>query len=183
MIVKYPDPVLRKRTKTFSTYTPEIKKTIELLEKELRKSGTGVGLAAPQIGKSKRIFALKDHHQIKTVCNPEIISNFEREKAFPRIEQEDQSQEDFLEGCLSFPGIYGTVKRWLRIRVKYETLNSKDKLVKKEEELEGFLAIVFQHELDHLNGVLFVDHIKEDQGKLYKEIDNKLKKIKVSEVL
>jgi peptide deformylase len=71
-----------------------------------------------------------------------------------------------VEGCLSFPNLYGMVRRYLVIEAEWMEIFKK-KLIKKKSELSGFEAIVFQHEVDHLEGILFVDHIKEDGGKLY----------------
>ena len=88
------------------------------------------------------------------------------------IRLEDGGEEDFLEGCLSFPDFFGTVKRYLKIEAEWEVLQCRTdgsfELVKKTKIMNGFEAIVFQHEADHLDGVLFIDHIKRDGGKFYK---------------
>ena len=88
---------------------------------------------------------------------------------------DEKNDEDFLEGCLSFPQFFGTVKRYLRIKLVWQEIID-GKLVKKKQKIEGFEAVVLQHEIDHLNGVLFVDHVKEDKGKFYKMIEGKLVK-------
>jgi len=88
----------------------------------------------------------------------------------------DGQREDFYEGCLSFPDLYGTVKRWLKIKVSCKTLNQKGKLEAKEEVLEDLWAIVFQHELDHLNGKLFVDHLSPIKRAMAKKKLDKFKR-------
>ncbi|MFK4784495.1 peptide deformylase [Fusobacterium sp. MFO224] len=102
----------------------------------------GVGLAAPQIGINKQLFVIDIGEGPRKVINPEIIEM-----------SEDHNDSD--EGCLSVPGIYKKVRRANKIKVKY--LDENGSTV--EEEMEGFLAKAFQHENDHLNGVLFVDRI------------------------
>lgn len=102
----------------------------------------GVGLAAPQIGVNKQLFVVDIGNGPRKVINPEIIEM-----------SDDCNESD--EGCLSVPGIYKKVKRANRIKVRY--LNENKEIV--EEEMEGFLAKAFQHENDHLNGVLFIERI------------------------
>ena len=88
----------------------------------------------------------------------------------------------FLEGCLSFPGFFGRVKRWLSIRAIWQEVKG-DKLVKKEESLSGFEAVVWQHERDHLDGVMFVDRVKKDKGKFFKWENGQMIKTKVANLL
>lgn len=106
------------------------------------KQAHGIGLAANQIGISKRFFVLQIEDKVKKIINPEII-----EKSTELVEIE--------EGCLSIPGIYKPVIRPNKIKVKY--LNEEGNEV--IEELEDIWARAFLHELDHLDGVLFVDKI------------------------
>lgn len=174
MIVKYPNEILRKKCQRVKKLNKIVIETIDLLKKNLLKSLIGVGLSAPQIGKDLRIFIINIPNQpkLRVFINPEVVDTFNGEKTYPMI-LNNEKEENFLEGCLSFPNIYGTVKRWLEIKVEYfnETLE------KRKEVLSCFEAIVFQHELDHLDGKLFVDHVKEESGKLYKERDGKLERI------
>ena len=140
-IVFYGDPVLRETSKEVTEITKEVKKNLnEMLE--LMRESNGVGLAANQIGLTERYFVGEVDGKIKKIINPEIIEFSEE-----IIELE--------EGCLSIPGIYKRVKRPEKIKVKY--LNEKGETV--EEEFDGVWARVFQHELDHLNGVLFIDKL------------------------
>lgn len=194
MIFVYPDPVLRNKSKKIATPNKDLDKVVKLLEKELGKSKIGVGLSAPQVGENHRVFAFKNTHAtcgddchcsekgIQVFINPKIIDTYNKEKDYVQTLTEDGHREDFMEGCLSFPDLYGTVKRWLKVKVAYQVLKN-GKLSNKEELLEGFRAIVFQHELDHLDGVLFVDHVKEDNGKIFKQIDGELKEIDIKQIL
>jgi peptide deformylase len=115
---------------------------------ETMHSVNGIGLAATQIGISKRV-AVIDISQEKN--EPFVIIN-------PEIEILDTSKnEDYDEGCLSVPGFFETISRPSDIKLTYQDLSGE----KKEIKPEGLLTKVVQHELDHLNGRLFVDHISE----------------------
>lgn len=103
----------------------------------------GVGLAAPQVGISQRFFVMDVGNGPVAVINPEIL------EASPETEIAE-------EGCLSFPEIFVEIERSKRVKVRYQ--NVRGEFV--EEELEGYPARVFQHEFDHLNGVLIIDRIK-----------------------
>ena len=107
----------------------------------------GVGIAAPQVGINRRIVIVqrfdKEEKPFETIINPEILNS--SDSLWKRIE-----------GCLSIPEIRDTVERSWEITVKYSTLDGKIK----QEVVSGFTARIFQHEIDHLNGVLFTDYIK-----------------------
>ena len=196
MIVVYPDPILRKKCRLVKARGRNLAETINLLKKTLTDSKVGVGLAAPQVGRDQRVFLIKsleDHHchcnqcqcdPFRVFINPRIIDHFNQEKTYPLILANGGKKEKFLEGCLSFPHLYGPVKRWLKVKVGYQEIDvDTGELKAKEEVLEDFQAIVFQHELDHLNGILFVDHIKEEDGKLYREENGNLEEISPVNVL
>lgn len=103
----------------------------------------GIGLAAPQVGVSKRIFVCDDGEgKVRKVINPVIT------------ELTDETQE-YEEGCLSVPGIFRKVERVKKINIKYLNENGEEI----DEDVEGFLPVVMQHENDHLNGVLFVERV------------------------
>ncbi len=126
---------------------------------ETMESVEGVGLAAPQIGKNIRAFVLGiGEANIRKVINPEILS-------------ESSELEEGDEGCLSVPGIYKSVKRPTSIKVRYTTPD--EEII--ETEISGFLAKAFQHEFDHLNGVLFVEKISPISKKI---ISKKLQLLK-----
>lgn len=109
---------------------------------EIMHKAKGIGLAANQIGITKRFFILDIDDVVRKIINPEIL-----EKSSNSIEME--------EGCLSIPGIYKSVRRPEKIKVKY--LNEKGEEI--IEDMDGLLSRAFQHELDHLDGVLFVEKI------------------------
>jgi peptide deformylase len=144
-IVHWPDPVLLKGTKPVEAVDDDLRDTVENMSRlmvELR----GVGLAAPQVGIAKRFMLVSptgDLDDVRVVVNPEIL----------RAEGEEEMEE----GCLSFPGVYGTVRRATNLHVRYRDLD----WAPKELELTGFVARIFQHEFDHLNGVVFVDRMSQ----------------------
>ncbi len=102
----------------------------------------GIGIAAPQIGVLKRIIIVDRGTGPEAYINPEIVAS-----SFRKIESE--------EGCLSVPGIYGMVTRSKKVKVKAQTLDGQTIVLKEE----GLPSIIFQHEIDHLNGVLFIDKV------------------------
>jgi peptide deformylase len=191
-IVKYPDPVLKKKCRQVKKNDKKLKEVINKLNTGLKDSSNGIGLSAPQVGEDLCVFVI-DHPEhnhaeaesdsVQTYINPEITDTFDKEKVYPQVYTEDGEREEFYEGCLSFPGIYGAVKRWMEIKVKYQTLNEEGDLEFKEEVLQGLTAIVFQHELDHLKGVLFVDHIKKDNGQIFKDTGKDLEELDIDDVM
>ncbi len=108
----------------------------------------GVGIAAPQVGISRRVVLVqrfdKDGEPFEAFINPEILS-------------QSDSTVFGMEGCLSVPEIFGKVERASSIRLKYRTMQFKDTT----ETVQGFTAVIFQHEIDHLNGILFIDRMVE----------------------
>ena len=146
-ILKFPDQDLRTKAEVVETFDAALKTLTDDMF-ETMHSVNGIGLAATQIGISKRV-AVIDISQEKN--EPFVIIN-------PEIEILDTSKnEDYDEGCLSVPGFFETVSRPSDIKLTYQDLNGE----KKEIKPEGLLTKVVQHELDHLNGRLFVDHISE----------------------
>lgn len=145
-----PDPVLRKKAKRVGIIDRSIRKLVADMMDTMHAAPGGIGLAAPQIGVSLRVIVveLPDEQPI-CLINPEIVR---------------KGQEITLdEGCLSVPGYRGEIKRSLTITVKGLDLDGKPVRLKGE----GLLAEALQHEIDHTNGMLFVDRI-EDKSKLYK---------------
>ncbi|WP_226681213.1 peptide deformylase [Sutcliffiella horikoshii] len=141
-IVKYPAPVLEQNCETVTIFD---KRLIRLLSNmyDTMLEADGVGLAAPQVGIAKRIAIvdIDDKHGKIELINPEIVKE-EGEQVGP-------------EGCLSFPDLYGEVKRADYVKVRAQ--NRKGKWY--ELEARGFLARAIQHEIDHLNGVLFTSKV------------------------
>lgn len=141
-IRKYGDPILREVAQKVEKVDDEILKILDNMV-ETMYSTKGVGLAAPQVGISKRIFVCdQGDGVIRKIINPVIT---------PLTD----TLIDCEEGCLSVPGIYKKVQRPEKIKIEY--MNEKGEEV--TEEVEGFLAIIMQHEYDHLEAVLFVDRI------------------------
>jgi len=180
-IVKFPSKILRTKTKRVERVDEELMVETEELKKILEASENGAGLAAPQIGIDKSFLGIKEKEGVKILINPKLEVSF-GEKVYPKIIEDDGGESDFLEGCLSFPDLYGTVKRFLKIKVNWEEIID-NKLETKSKILEGFEAIVWQHEADHLEGILFVDHIKEEGGKFYSWKGKEKIEIEINEVL
>ena len=146
-ILKFPDQDLRIKAKPVETFDEELKTLTDDMF-ETMHSVNGIGLAATQIGVAKQV-AVIDISPEKN--EPLVIVN-------PAIQILDPSKtEDYDEGCLSVPGFFETISRPSDIKLYYQDLNGK----KQEIKPEGLLTKVVQHELDHLNGRLFVDHISE----------------------
>ena len=146
-ILKFPDQDLRIKAKPVETFDEELKTLTEDMF-ETMHSVNGIGLAATQIGVAKQV-AVIDISPEKN--EPLVIVN-------PAIQILDPSKsEDYDEGCLSVPGFFEKISRPSDIKLSYQDLNGK----KQEIKPEGLLTKVVQHELDHLNGRLFVDHISE----------------------
>ena len=160
-ILMYPDPRLLKNSLKIEKIDAEVKGIAEDLL-ETMYLAEGVGLAAPQIGINKRIFVMdcsdkQEKREYVIAINPEIISS-------------SQEFKTYKEGCLSIPEITEEVVRPEKVHVRYEDLYGK----LKTEKLEGLWATCFQHELDHLNGKLFIDYLKPIKKTLIK---NKIKKL------
>jgi peptide deformylase len=159
------DPVLRQKSKAVITVDKKIGKLIQDLKDTLsvQKEPEGVGLAAPQIGKNLRVFVANYKGFERVVVNPEIIK-IESGIRDQESGKTKKSKREILEGCLSLPYYYGPLKRAAEITVKY--LNEKGEEV--TETFEGFNAQIIMHEIDHLEGILFVDHLLKEKKPLYK---------------
>ncbi|MEG6615236.1 peptide deformylase [Peptococcaceae bacterium 1198_IL3148] len=140
-VVKNGDPILREKAATVPKITPNIIKLLDNMRDTMYAS-KGVGLAAPQIGISKRVVVVDIGEGLIELINPEII--------------EGSGVETDYEGCLSIPGIIGEVSRASAVIVK--ALNRDGQEV--QYKAKGYLARAFQHEIDHLEGILFIDKAK-----------------------
>ncbi|MBI4745426.1 MAG: peptide deformylase [Deltaproteobacteria bacterium] len=145
-ILKYPDPILKRKADPVTQITDEVRRLIDDMAETMYEA-PGVGLAAPQIGRSARVIVIdvnsKEEGKRELVCmvNPEII--------------EQRGETVWEEGCLSVPDYTADVRRAERVVVKGLDRNGKEEVIVGE----GLLSIVFQHEIDHLNGVLFIDRL------------------------
>jgi peptide deformylase len=113
--------------------------------------------------------------------NPKIVKVF-GEKTRPMMVFDDNKKETFFEGCLSFPDLFGTVKRYLKIEAVWDEIID-GQLEPQKEILEGIESIAYQHELDHLDGILFIDRVKEEKGELYEYVEDKKRKVDVEELV
>ncbi|OWA36906.1 peptide deformylase [Saccharibacillus sp. O16] len=140
LIVKEPDEVLHKKAKEVTKITPNVQKLMDDMA-ETMYDADGVGLAAPQVGILKRIIVIDvgDEHGLIAMINPEIM--------------ERDGEQIGPEGCLSIPGLNGDVRRAMNVTVKGLNREGEEFTVTGS----GLLARAFQHEIDHLNGVLFTD--------------------------
>ena len=145
-IIKAPDPILKKRCMPVDAVDDEIRRLMDDML-ETMYSAPGVGLAAPQIAIHKRIIVV-DGSDRDSGRSPLQIAN-------PEIVKLSDDIATFDEGCLSFPDQYAEVKRPVSVRVRYIDYNN----APQEIEAEGLLSTCIQHEIDHLDGKLFVDHI------------------------
>jgi peptide deformylase len=162
-IIYLPHDSLRQRSVKVGFINEEIKQIIEDMKlatidwENSREHEVGVALAAVQIDKLYRIVVIREDFNDKNNTNFDVFIN-------PKIVKYECEVEEDFEGCLSVRDVYGKVPRNTKIRVDALDENGKAIRVK----AEGFLARVFQHEIDHTNGKLFVDHIKNDPEAFYK---------------
>lgn len=172
-IIALPNPHLREKSKRVGIITDEIKQIVQDMKDatidwdKSRDHEVGVALAAVQIDRLYKIVVVrnnydnKEDHEFTVFINPEITK------------KEGEIKEDF-EGCLSVPNIYGKVPRHSKVRVKALDIDGREFRVTAED----FLARIFQHEIDHCNGMVFIDHIKENPEAFYRlDDDGKLEEL------
>lgn len=160
-IVKYPDERLKRVCEPVEEITPEIRALCDDML-ETMYAAPGVGLAAPQVGVNKRLLVM-DHKAAEEIKMPRVLIN-------PRLELLGEMIVSEQEGCLSVPlGYRADVPRSEKVRLEALTPDG----TKIDEILEGYEAIIVQHEYDHLDGKLFIDHISRLKRTLY---DGKVKK-------
>jgi peptide deformylase len=165
-IIALPNPHLRKRSKRVGVVTDEILKLIEDMKSATldweasREHEVGVALAAVQIDVLYRVvvvrnnFDKREDHSFHVFINPEIVK------------KEGKVTEDY-EGCLSIKDLYGKVPRHQKVKLKALNEHGKEFRVT----VEGFLARIFQHEIDHTNGIVYIDHIKDNPKAFYRLSD------------
>jgi len=163
-ILKYPHPTLKKRSETVSLIDEDVKRLINDMRETMYAAG-GIGLAACQIGVSRRVIILDvspvdPQHSFFALINPEIIS--------------EEGETDHEEGCLSVPDYLEKIKRKEKVWVK--GLSPEGKEI--EIEGDGILAIALQHEIDHTDGILILDRVSRLKREIYR---NRLKREKRKE--
>ncbi|CAN0117434.1 unnamed protein product [Pylaiella littoralis] len=146
-ILKYPHPALRAENEEIVEFDDDVKKLARDMFK-LMYAAKGVGLAAPQVGVNKRLMVFNPEGDVKNWLDEATLVN-------PKIVASGKGKITAEEGCLSFPGMGGMVERqnW----VKVEAVNAKGKKIKKK--YTGWTARIFQHEYDHLQGTVYIDHL------------------------
>lgn len=172
-LVIAPDPLLQTKSKPVEQVDDALRKFMDDMVQTMYAQG-GIGLAAVQVGQLKRVLVMDVDYEVVaepkdcSCCIPEIKNDNPIYIVNPVIEEESSDINTYKEGCLSFPGTRANVDRPESVRVKYLDYNGKEQVVN----MDGIKATCVQHEIDHLNGVTFIDHI----SKLKRDVI--LKKIK-----
>ncbi len=159
-IVRYPEPVLRAKCRPVTQVTPDIRDLAANMLETMRDAH-GVGLAAPQVGHDVQLAVIDVSHDPQCVTflsvngqAADLVKHMPVVFLNPRLEL-GNAKETGEEGCLSFPGLRGDIRRSAAMKVTFETLDGHTVTM----ETDGLLARAFQHEIDHLNGVLFIDRM------------------------
>ena len=161
------DKRLRQVSKEVKSFDKNLQKLIEDLTEtlEAQTDPPGLGLSAPQIGFLKRVFVGRIRSKIKGFVNPKILKLSRQEVTI-------------LEGCLSVPELYGHVARPAELDLESQDVRGR----KSARHYKGLPARIIQHEVDHLNGVLFIDHVHTQNGKMFKVEKDKRGKEQLLEV-
>lgn len=165
----YGDPVLRKKTENITTEYPNLNELIDNMF-ETMDASNGVGLAAPQIGRAIRLFVVDSTHMYEDENKGERMVFIN-----PTIVEEVGDPWTFEEGCLSIPHIREDVIRQAKVTVSYQDADFKTH----KKVFDGMTARVIQHEYDHIEGVLFIDHISAFKRQLIKNKLNAISKGRV----
>lgn len=173
-ILLYPNPILRQIAQPIIDFGEPLKKLVADLKSASLNSkesqAKAVGLAANQIGSLNRVFLISmPDKTIQPIINPQILKS--SHKTMSQLPENLQ----FLEGCLSFPGYYGFIDRPIKIKVHYWQSNG----LSKTAILTPPFSAYFQHERDHLDGILFIDYLKKSHEQMYQNnpLTGKLKPI------
>lgn len=152
-ILKFPDPKLKLVAKAVTNFDKQLEKIVaDMLE--TMYDAVGVGLAATQVDIDQRILVLdcsEDRSKPQAIINPIIVSH--------------SGTIYWEEGCLSFPGIYAKVRRHERVVIKYQDVRGEEQTI----EADGLLGVCLQHEIDHLNGITFYDHLSPLKQKILRK--------------
>ena len=144
-ILHYPDPRLHQSATPVTEFTAQLKQLAEDMT-ETMYAAPGVGLAAPQVNVHKRLVVIdvsEDKNALMVLVNPQILAQ--------------EGTQEYEEGCLSVPGVYSKITRAARVRVQAQNLDGEPF----EIEADGLLAVCLQHEIDHLDGKVFVDYLSQ----------------------
>ncbi|MFA5462297.1 MAG: peptide deformylase [Sulfurimonas sp.] len=171
-IVEYPDKRLKEKSKVVEKFDEELHKLLDAMYDSMIES-RGIGLAAIQVGHAKQVLLLnipdendeQSREALIEIINPIITIN--------------EGETIYQEGCLSVPSFYEDISRFERVCVNYQDREGNTKTI----EAEGLLSVAIQHEIDHLNGVLFIDKLSYSRRKKFeKEYKKALKEKKLSKV-
>jgi peptide deformylase len=172
-IITLPNKHLRERSKKIGMVNTKIKQLIKDMEEatldweDSREHEVGVALAAIQVDEPYRLIVIRNDFDNKNDRSFSVFIN-------PVITKYEGNVEDDYEGCLSVPDIYGKVPRYTKVRIQASDENGKQFRMT----ATGFLARVFQHEVDHNNGIMFIDHIKDSADSFFKLLpDGKLEQL------
>lgn len=166
-IIALPNDRLRQKSMKVASVTPEIKKLVDdmvavsLDWEDSRPHELSAALAASQLDRLSKVVIIRDEFEDKAARTFSALIN-------PKIVKFEGEIEKDYEGCLSVPGIYGLVPRHNKVRVQAMDINGNNVRFK----ADGFLARIIQHEVDHTNGILFIDHIKDEKDAFF-ELDEK----------
>lgn len=182
-IVQAPEDVLAKQSKPVTKFDKALRDLIEEMTKTLESATDpeGIGLAAPQVGKSLQIFIIKESKDdpLFVFINPKLAVN-EEKGLTNEVEKGKKKKDDGvrLEGCLSLQDIWGVVKRYKEVTLTFQDEKGKEHT----KTYNGFFATIIQHEFDHLQGILFPRRVIEQKGQLYKSSYNKKGEMEFEEV-
>ena len=178
-IVAYGDPVLKKKAVEISSDYKDLKILVANMY-ETMYGAYGVGLAAPQIGRSIRLFLVDtapfSDDESLSVSETKALKNFKKTFINPEIIKESGEEWNFNEGCLSIPNIREEISRKPKIKIRYQDENFKSHV----EVYDGLIARVIQHEFDHIQGVLFTDKVSSFKKRLIKSKLSSISKGKIS---
>lgn len=161
------DLILRKVAKPVTKIDKKVLSLIKDLKDTLivQKDPVGIGLAAPQIGKGLQVFVIRPKDKARAFINPKLLSVTKSAQG--------KKQKKIMEGCLSVPNYYGPLRRAQKAKIEY--LNSKGENI--IEEFTGLSAQIILHEIDHLKGKLFIDHLLTQKQKLYEYINGEWEEV------
>jgi len=172
----YPDPVLKKKSIEVENFDGELRKLAINMINTMYQS-IGIGLAAPQIGQNIRMVVLDVSYDREKFVNAEGDEDYRLENYNPFIFInpkiiDHEGETTYQEGCLSVPGIYEDVNRYEKITFSYQDLSGEEHQMT----VDGLFSICMQHEIDHLDGIIFIDHLSPLKKKLYIKKLTKAKK-------
>jgi len=172
-IIVLPNPHLRSRSQKVGLVSDEVKALIQGMKEatldweDSREHEVGVALAAIQVDRPLRVVVVRNDFDNKKDRTFSVFIN-------PVVTKYEGEMTEDYEGCLSVPDVYGKVPRYSKVRIKAQDETGREVRLT----ADGFLARIFQHEIDHTNGIVFIDHIKENPEAFYKlRADGRLEKL------